>query len=273
MKKITHPIRLLSLMTLLVVGSASAEPRVVVSIEPIHSLVSALMEGIAEPVLLVEEEKAAAVNLDAFQQSRMITADLIIRVGAGLETSMASTLQQMPAMHNKVITLSNHLPLLVKDDFHGDVSVRQQSRNLAFWYDPKLSVMAVRHITPTLVRLDPDHQEQYLDNEIALIKKLKKLHHDISSLFENNSTLTYTNLQQLNRYFSHRFIESQQPAETDHWQYRTVSTKPATHCPGIQPVQNSETASDLYFHLMRNTARAAIACMSNQQQHPVIAKL
>lgn len=59
---------------------------------------------------------------------------------------------------------------------------RDQTREMKFWFDPRLAIMAVRRIAPLLVHLDPEDQELYLDNEIRLVQKLKGLEPEIAVL-------------------------------------------------------------------------------------------
>jgi zinc transport system substrate-binding protein len=78
-------------------GPAAAEPpRVVATIAPIHSLVAGVMEGVAEPELLL----AGSVSPHHFQlrpsQARMLDrADAIVWVGPGLETALVRSLEAL----------------------------------------------------------------------------------------------------------------------------------------------------------------------------------
>ena len=174
---------LLTLFLMLLTSMVHAAPRVVVSIPSLHSLVVELMQGAEQPQLILAQDMADSGEMDAFQKTQMIAADMVIWVGPGLETPMAHTLAELPILNNKLITLSNYVPLLARDDYQGSLESRQLSRDLRFLTDPRLAVMAVRMITPRLVRLDPEHQELYLDNEIALIGKLKSLEQDCAACY------------------------------------------------------------------------------------------
>ncbi len=246
---------------MLVASVASAAPRVVVSIPSLHSLVSALMDGVAEPTLLLEQDGTSNTTLDFFQKGEIIASDMLVWVGSGHESSMAQVIQQWPVMDNKLITLSNYIPLFARDHYQGDLSDRQQSRNFYFWHDPHLAVMAVRYITPQLVRLDPDHQEQYLDNEIALIKKLKHLEHEVGAMFESRARFEMASVQGFDRYFMNRFLKPEQLVKAESSGLRTVSLKGQTTC----PAQNSSTqlhpGLQYYFDSMLMTAKTVIDCL------------
>ena len=83
----------LTLLTLLLpflnYGTVSAkELNVVVSIAPLHSLMSSLMKGAGKPTLLYDENFDQTTALDPFQKSHVITADMTVWVGSGLEASL-----------------------------------------------------------------------------------------------------------------------------------------------------------------------------------------
>jgi len=254
-------------------GPVSAAPRVVVSIPPLYSLVSALMQGAEEPALILEQDTAYSGNMDAFQKSQMIAADMVIWVGPGLETPIARTLEQLPILDSKLITLSNYVPLLTRDDHQGPPESRQLSRDLRFWTDPRLAIMAVRMITPRLVRLDPEHQELYLDNEIALIKKLKILEQDIAAMFVPFNSKPHDMVAGLDRYFAHRFMASTELASNVDGALYKVSTGRPTSCINIKSVkQNMTPAASYYFETMRQTAQAVYSCIKGSQAQTTVAK-
>ncbi|MCU7810636.1 MAG: hypothetical protein KZQ77_05300, partial [Candidatus Thiodiazotropha sp. (ex Notomyrtea botanica)] len=79
-------------LALFMTQSVFAAPRVVVSLPAIHSLVANIMHGVGEPVLLYDHESNTADTLDPFQKSELLTADLVIWIGAGLEASLSDML-------------------------------------------------------------------------------------------------------------------------------------------------------------------------------------
>lgn len=206
MKIITAGYRHLALsLTLLIFASTTmAAPRVVVSIPPLHSLVSGLMTGVADPVLLMESGEVDKASLTPSQKLQLVAADMVIWVGAGLEKQISRAVQnEFPAMERNMYALSNHLPLLPKSaDIPGQLlmpDARQDYSDLGFWADPKLAAMAVRHITPKLVQLDPDNADTYLKNEVKLLTRIKEMGRQLAetlapyrgSLGINDSVPTY----------------------------------------------------------------------------------
>lgn len=107
-------LRLLAFATALVAAVAGAPafsfaeapaPRVVASITPIHSLVAAVMEGVGEPVLLVEGAGSPhAYRLRPSEARALSEADLVFRVGGALERFLEKPLAAL-AGKGRVVTL------------------------------------------------------------------------------------------------------------------------------------------------------------------------
>ncbi len=131
-------------------GTLAAQPKVVVSIAPLHSLVAALMEGAGAPVLLVAPETPPETALSSAQKLNLITADLLVWAGPGLETAMREALERLPTLENRLLTLSSHVPLLGRPgaDLYAPRHVRADP---AFWRDPRLAIAAV-HYTDSQTR-------------------------------------------------------------------------------------------------------------------------
>ena len=78
---------LVGLIFFISINTVSAQPatNVVVSIRPIHSIVSALMEGVSEPRLLLDSnESAHTFHLKPSQLKLLSNADLLITIGDSL---------------------------------------------------------------------------------------------------------------------------------------------------------------------------------------------
>lgn len=191
-----------------------AKPVVVVSIEPLYEIVTALMKGVAEPQVLINNGKIDK-QLTNTQIKQLLSADMLIRVGDGMESHLGESLNdELPLVDGYTITLSNYMPLLVKSDLSSEVgklfsSDRQKNYDLRFWMDPKLLSVSVRYITPQLVRMDPEHQEQYLDNEIVLLKQIQEFSkltaHTIQQMSDTDKIL----VAQANPYLAHRYIQDE----------------------------------------------------------------
>jgi len=201
-----------------------AKPTVVVSVEPLYELVAGLMNGVDKPIVLLKKDELAK-NLSNTQVQQLLTADMLIRVGDGLERQLGQSLKHdLKIISNYTLTLSNYLPLLRSGDqlSNKNLTERQQKNDLRFWMDPKLLVMATRYITPQLVRMDPENQEQYLNNEIVLLKQIKTMAQQTAKAVETFSRQEKAKLASFNPYFAHRFLEQK---DIDYPTYKIASTQ------------------------------------------------
>lgn len=87
------------------VAAAQASPNVVTTIQPVHSLVSAVMEGVATPELLVEGSGSPhSYSLRPSHARALEEADAIVWVGEGLETFLQRPLEALGS-EARVVTL------------------------------------------------------------------------------------------------------------------------------------------------------------------------
>lgn len=261
---------------------AAAAPTVLVTVPALHSLVSGLMDGIAEPQLLMDDPNASSdLPLSGSQLRMLANVDMIVWAGPGLEKALQDAIEnKVPAVRSKMVTLSAMVPLLANEK-KGDTDTpnyRNEARNLEFWTDPRLSIIAIRTLTPRLVRLDPDNSELYLDNEIALIERLKAIEQEMA----NTTALLPVDFMEaspgLNAYFLHRMqhpvIAATKTQHNDmiaiadcpeHF-YRKVATYANQRSPDTQSVSSSVYGMEFYFDMMRsqieyllkNNCRAAV---------------
>ena len=90
---------ILSLYLTLVSMTVSAAPAVVVSIPPIHSLVSSVMQGIAQPVLLVPGGQSPhAISLKPSLVRELSNADVLVWISPEFEMGLKKT--GVPAKRN-----------------------------------------------------------------------------------------------------------------------------------------------------------------------------
>lgn len=195
-------------------AQTQAKPVVLVSIEPLYEIVTALMKGVAEPQVLINNGKIDQ-QLTNTQIKQLLSADMLIRVGDGIESQLGESLhEELPLVTNYTITLSNYMPLLLKSGLSSKdgklfSSDRQKNYDLRFWMDPKLLSMSVRYIAPQLVRMDPEHQEQYLDNEIVLLKQIKEFSKLTARTIQKMSDTDKVLVAQASPYLAHRFIQDE----------------------------------------------------------------
>lgn len=188
-------------------------PKIVVSVEPLYEIVSTLSHRIAKPQVIYLNYNDRIKPLSVWQEELIHSADIIIRAGRGFEPILDDYLkQQGPVLENKTITLSQYIPLLdkVNRQVHVLASDRQVKSDMRFWMDPRLVRMLAIYIAPRLVVMDPEHQEEYLDNEIILKDQLKKVEKKMVNLFKQLSPEQRNLFAQFNPYLKNRYLSFSQ---------------------------------------------------------------
>ena len=83
---------------------AQANPRVVATIKPLHSLVAAVMEGTGQPVLLVAGRASPhTFQMKPSQMQALQDADVVFMIGAGLEPFMDRAAAVLPRGVRRVV--------------------------------------------------------------------------------------------------------------------------------------------------------------------------
>jgi zinc transport system substrate-binding protein len=168
---------------------AAEEPRVVVSIKPLHAIIAQVMEGVAYPeLLLTGGESPHSYALRPSQARLLARADAIFWVGPELEGFLVKPLQSLGGK-GRVVTLlkSPGLHLLPArsggvwevhehhDDGHHHASHGQESRqgmDPHLWLDPRNAREIARLAAVELGRLFPAHRSQLAANAETLAATL-----------------------------------------------------------------------------------------------------
>lgn len=94
-------ISLFSLVPALKADEKNSPPKVVVTIKPLHSLVSSVMKGVGEPMLLLKGASSPHhFQLKPSDAVAIKRADLIVRVGPKLETPMNKVLKSLSSSNS-----------------------------------------------------------------------------------------------------------------------------------------------------------------------------
>ncbi len=180
-------------------GAASAAPKVVVSIKPVHSLVAGVMAGMGEPRLLITGSASPhAYSLRPSDARALSEADLVVWVGEGLETFLGRPLCAL-AGGAEVVALSSvpGVELLESraggtwekhdeaQDKHGEEDDEPVHRpgdyNPHIWLDPDNAIAIVKAAVTALSGLDPDHAADYARNGDELIGRLTALDRELQA--------------------------------------------------------------------------------------------
>jgi len=196
-KSIPYVISLLWILTL----TAQAEPQVVVTIKPIHALVSGVMEGVGTPYLLLQGgESPHHYNLLPSQMKRLHNAHLVIWIGSTLETFLEKILK---TLETERLRLSDTPGLTL-------LSARGETKHHHYidphiWLDPQNAKIMVQAIAQTLSKLDKDNRYNYSVNAKRLLVQLEELDHTLKHQLVPIKNIPYLVFHEAYQYFEHRY--------------------------------------------------------------------
>lgn len=209
---------------------AAESPQVVVSIKPIHSLVSAIMEGVATPTLLVKTGSPHAYTLRPSEARALGSADLVIWIGHEMESFLEKPLQTVAGSSQK-LELADKLKsslLITRDgsewdeheEHHDDADHDEHEEHhddadhdehesghhhgamdLHIWLDPKIAQQIVVESTKKLIEIDPIHTAQYQANSAKLNEKLIQLDQALKQKLEPVKNTPYLAFHSAYQYF------------------------------------------------------------------------
>ncbi len=163
-----------------------ASPQVVVTLKPIHSLVAAVMDGVATPQLLLPDYASPhTFQLKPSNLKQLKNADLIIWVGPELENFMEKPLSQLkPAWGTLTLRDIPHLQRLPQrigrnwgDPHEHEHEHHHDADNLDphFWLSTDNAAVIVNYLATFLSQKDPEHAQQYQQNAKLLQNSLQTL--------------------------------------------------------------------------------------------------
>ncbi|WP_319641142.1 zinc ABC transporter substrate-binding protein [Rhizobium acaciae] len=223
----------LAIPTLLFSGTmrAADAPVVVTSIKPIHSLVSAIMQGVGEPELIVDGAASPhTYNLKPSNARALQDAKVIFWVGPGLEAFLEKPLQALG--RDASIAALDDAPGLVKLPFreggafephddgdehdsasaapehehdHAEADHDHGAFDTHLWLDPMNAKAMAAMITTTLVAADPANALTYQGNAKALDDKLDALDTEIKGMVAPVKDKPFIVFHDAYQYFEHRY--------------------------------------------------------------------
>lgn len=171
--------KLLVAFLLLVVSSLSPvysnqaqsnQSGIVVSIKPIHAIVTGLMKDIGTPELLIKGSQTPYdFTVTATELRQLKNAKLVIWVGAELEKKLEPVIAQLPSSTTVVELLANtRLKILPS---RSDPSLRDPF----FWMDDRNIIILVDELTELLIHIDPARSHIYERNRREILVPLRRI--------------------------------------------------------------------------------------------------
>lgn len=197
-----------------------AAPNVVVTIKPLHSIVSSVMQGVASPTLLLPD--TASPHTFALKPSTLRalqSADLIVWGGPSLELFMAKSMTQ--ARPNQAVITLSELPGLIHlktrtgrawqaNDHDHDHDHNHENNNTLdphLWLSTDNAEKIAQAVQAQLSRLDPDpsHIALYQRNTQDFKEKMHALRATLNAKLANAHTQAYLVYHDGYHYFEEEF--------------------------------------------------------------------
>lgn len=206
-----------------------AQPRVVASILPVHSLVAAVMQDVGEPELLIRGSGSPHDHALRPSDLRSLNdASAVFWIGPGLESFLVRPLESagetlsvpllaVPLLEVSGLSGRGLEPLPLREgglweahehDGHAhDESAEHEHADLDphVWLDPRRARVLVKRIATVLGEIDPGNRAVYQRNSAALQDRLEQLEREIDALLEPVRTTPYIVFHDAYQYFEQRF--------------------------------------------------------------------
>ncbi|OED40106.1 hypothetical protein AB833_12430 [Chromatiales bacterium (ex Bugula neritina AB1)] len=194
---------------------AHANLRVVATIKPVHSLVAAVTDGVFEPHLLLDGIVSPhQATLKPSGVRALNNADLVFRVGSGLEGFLDNTLRKLEPTANVIeLVESVDQPLLelrtgdsAEDDHsHSHSHEHGSTFDVHIWTDPVMAAAIVSLVEKELSRMDPANAERYAANARIYSLKLDSLNKEVSASLKHVNDVPFMVYHDSFQYFEQRY--------------------------------------------------------------------
>ncbi len=186
---------LLAVIILLFSANTFAVPNIVVSIKPIHSIVSSLTQGITEPKLLLDTNQLIEhAYLKPSQLSLLSRADLVIFIHPYFESGLKKVLENVDTDKKLIIGDIENIHLIHNEGYGHDE--HQEIVNYHLWLDVNNMQIFAKKLVKKLIQIDPDNSLDYTTNFNKLNQNLDNLKQDISqklSSYKSKVLASYSN--------------------------------------------------------------------------------
>ena len=205
--------------------------RVVASIKPVHSLVSAIMDGVAEPHLIIRGASSPhTFSMRPSDAAALEGADVIFLIDERKETALAGPIANL-GDSALVVRLSDAPGITLwslreggafemhthghdEDDPQDEEAEDEQDHDdlhdigefdMHLWLDPVNAAVMAEAITDAMSEADPANAAAYHDNEHDLIHRLEDLTDELDAALAPIRDKPFIVLHDAYRYFEDRF--------------------------------------------------------------------
>lgn len=195
---------------------ALAAPDVVTSLQPVHSLVAGVMQGVGQPRLLVTGGASPHdYSLRPSDARAIAEADIVFWIGPDLERFLVRPLKNAQRKVRNIALLEapdvTVLPLRTGGaweahlDEHGAGHGHKADHDAHIWLDPVNAIAMVRRMVAVLGEVDSDHKADYERNGAALMERLNQFDQQLALKLAPLKGQPYVVFHDAYQYFERRY--------------------------------------------------------------------
>ena len=197
---------------------ALAVPEVVVSIPPLHSLASAVMQGVGQPGLLIAGGQSPhTAHLRPSAMQGLSGADLIVIISPDFEVSLRKPVSQQHGQKINVAALPRMHLLEARSSglwedahSHDEHSMEEEMHaghlpDFHLWLSTENAAAIVEEFERAISELDPENAEAYHQNARQLLDRIEQTGREISNSLEPVRQVPYLVFHDAYHYFEQEF--------------------------------------------------------------------
>ncbi len=194
---------LITLTLLFSAANSHAKPaQILVSIKPLHSLVSQLTEGVNQPqLLLAQQQSPHGFQLRPSQKRMLNRADIFIYSSDSVESFVPALKNTMTQLRFIQLSTLPELMTLPVRSFHSHHKNVNHQRDGHIWLSIKNAKTISRSISTLLSQYSPEHANQYAKNLNSLLAKLNRLEQQNIKLLRPYNTQAFLVYHDAFQYF------------------------------------------------------------------------
>ena len=191
---------------------AQSAPSIVVSIKPIHSIVTKIMDGVTKPELLLDSNSSAhTFHLKPSQIKMISNADLVIVISENFELGLRKALKNINEdSHLKI----SELDQLIIHNSRGEAIYNKNEGSSKFdfhlWLDVNNMQLIATYISNIIIELDPKNEHIYSENLKELNLELDELKEQIKQQLAPVSSTPFAIYSDTLQYFE-KSLELKRP--------------------------------------------------------------
>ena len=191
---------------------AQSTPIIVVSIKPIHSIVTKIMDGVTKPELLLDANNSAhTFHLKPSQIKMISNADLVIVISENFELGLRKALKNINEdSHLKI----SELDQLLIHNSRGEAIYNKNEDSSKFdfhlWLDVNNMQLIATYISNIIIELDPKNEHIYAENLKEVNLELDELKEQLKQQLAPFSSIPFAIYSDTLQYFE-KSLELQRP--------------------------------------------------------------